>query len=75
MGTGKVSTGAIVKQETVENGWLGMGRVLTIQIEITDKEAAAWIWESHMGDYSEHGVYVQAIHEGPIPKEIEDEDD
>jgi len=75
MGTGKGNTGAIVRLETVENGWLDMGRVLTIQIEITDKEAAAWIWESHMGDYSEHGVYVQAIHEGPIPEEKEDEDD
>lgn len=50
-----------------------MNRVLTIQVEITDPDKARWIWESHMGDYSEHGVHVHAIHEGPIPKDKDKE--
>lgn len=51
-----------------------MGRVLTIQIEIVDKEDAAWIWYTHMHNKPMHGVIVQAIHEGKM-KDIENDRD
>ena len=50
-----------------------MNRILTLEVEITDKDQASWIWESHIGDYPVHGMRVQAIHEGPIPEEIEED--
>lgn len=50
-----------------------MNRILTIQVEIIDKDDASWIWDSHMNDYSEHGVHITAIQEGPIPKERDEE--
>lgn len=46
-----------------------MNRVLTIQIEITNKEMANWIWSTHMNGSSQHGVHVQGIYEGPMPKD------
>lgn len=49
-----------------------MPRVLTIQVEITDLEKAAWIWENHKGEDTNNGVIVTAIRNGEIP---EDEDD
>ena len=52
-----------------------MGRIITIQVEVTDKSEALWIWYAHMNNKSEHGVYIQAIHEGPIPKESEKDDE
>lgn len=60
--------------EIEENGWEGMGRVLTIQIEITDQEKASWIWDNHMGKDTGNGVIVQAIQNGKIPTEKEDAD-
>jgi len=76
MDTGKESIGVIVRPETEENGLVGMGRVLTIQIEIVDDIKAAWIWHNHMNNNPTYGVHVTAIQEGPIPKEAEqDEDD
>lgn len=51
-------------------------RVLTIQIEIVDKEQAAWIWDTHMNGAVFHGVEITAIHEGGIVEELyaEEED-
>lgn len=49
-----------------------MNRILTIEVEIID-EKASWIWESHIGNYPVNGVHVQAIHEGPIPDEVEED--
>ena len=52
-------------------------RILTIQVEIADHEQAAWIWATHMSITHKYGIYVTAIHEGPIDKvyECEDADD
>jgi hypothetical protein len=52
-------------------------RILTIEVEIEDKEKASWIWNNHMNHEGSHGVYVTAIQSGPIPKpnEEKEEDD
>lgn len=77
MDIGKANIGVSVGLEIAENGLEGMGRVLTIQIEITDWEKALWIWQNHMGKDTHNGVFVQVIREGEMPEEeeIEDEDE
>lgn len=77
MDIGKANIGVSVGLEIAENGLEGMGRVLTIQIEITDWEKALWIWQNHMGKDTNNGVFVQVIREGEMPEEeeIEDEDE
>lgn len=52
-------------------------RVITIQVIITDKEKASWIWDNHMGKDTDNGVFVQVIHEGSLEDIIasEQEDD
>jgi hypothetical protein len=52
-----------------------MNRVLTIQVEITDEEKAAWIWDNHLGKDTGNGVHVQAISEGEIEEDIYDRGD
>ncbi len=49
-----------------------MNRVLTIQVEIVDKDESRWIWNSHMHNRPAFGVHVHGIHEGPMPREIND---
>lgn len=50
-----------------------MGRVLTIQVEITENAHAEWIWHSHMSDNACYGVRVQVIHDGRLKDIIQDE--
>ncbi len=38
-----------------------MKRILTLQVEILDEKECEWIWDSHLGDYSQHGIYIQVI--------------
>lgn len=52
-----------------------MKRILTLQVEITDKEKAAWIWNNHLGKDTNNGVYVQVIQEGKIQDESYDDDE
>lgn len=49
-----------------------MNRILTIEIEITDKDKADWIWDSHVHRKSKYGVQVLGIFEGPMPEEAEE---
>lgn len=46
-------------------------RILTIQVEITDKEKAAWIWDNHMGKDTGNGVIVTVIRNGEIPDDAD----
>lgn len=39
-------------------------RIITIQVEITDPAKAQWIWDNHMGQDTQNGVYVETILEG-----------
>lgn len=43
-----------------------MNRILTLQVEITDKEKAKWIWDNHSGKDTGNGIYVQCIWEGKV---------
>jgi Protein of unknown function (DUF551) len=43
-------------------------RILTIEVEIEDKEKSAWIWDNHMNNGGSNGVYVSSIRSGPIPE-------
>jgi len=47
-------------------------RILTIQLEVLDVEKAKWIWENHMGDREDLGVYIKVIQDGEIPRPPED---
>ena len=49
-----------------------MNRVLTLLIEIVDKEQASWIWDAHSYMQPIHGVNVLVIAEG---NEINGDDD
>jgi hypothetical protein len=51
-----------------------MKRILTIQIEITDPNETAWIWNSHATNVSRHGIHVTAIHEGTIKDLIKEQE-
>jgi hypothetical protein len=46
--------------------------ILTLQVEILDKEKAAWIWVNHLGVDTDNGVYVKIIKTGPIIEEREE---
>ena len=43
-----------------------MKRILTLQVEITDREKASWIWDNHSGKDTGSGVYVMCIWEGKV---------
>ena len=45
-----------------------MGRILTLQVEIQDKEQASWIWDNHMNQGGSQGVFVTSIRSGPMPE-------
>lgn len=47
-----------------------MSRILTLQVEILDKDHSHWIWENHKGVDDHSGVYVQVIKEGSMQSEI-----
>ena len=47
---------------------MGKKRIITIEIDIVDKDKAAWIWENHSGEDTNNGVYVRKIMEGQIPE-------
>lgn len=46
-------------------------RVLTVRLEITDPEKAKWIWENHLGQHKELGVFITGISEGDMFTENE----
>lgn len=50
-----------------------MGRILTIEIEIIDREKAQWIWDIHTGDDDSLGIAINSIYEGPIDQDEDDE--
>lgn len=50
-------------------------RILTLQVKITEPDKARWIWRNHVGFETGHGIFIQSIKEGVIPKELEDDDD
>lgn len=52
-----------------------MGRILTIEIEIVDKEQAQWIWDCHRDCFPQHGVDVRVIMEGKLDDQNDGHDD
>ena len=50
-------------------------RILSLQIEIVDKNEATWIWESHINRQIFHGVYIRVIQEGVLPSEFDDDEE
>ena len=54
-------------------GWIAKekGRIITVELEITDPEKASWIWDNHAGKETSNGVYVHVIQEGKIPEDCD----
>ncbi len=51
-----------------------MKRILTLQVEITDREKASWIWENNSGKDTGNGIHVMSLMEGKIC-DMRDNDD
>lgn len=47
-------------------------RILTLLVEIDEKDISTWIWDSHISGTSSHGINVIAICEGDQLKDIEE---